>query len=147
MTATLTDGEYCALAQFRHLIRRFLHFSETAVHRVGLEPQQHQALLAIRALDPPPGPPISKLATFLLLRHHSAVGLVDRLESRGLVIRTRGIDDRREVRVCLTASGEELLERLSIQHRDELRIAVPALVQALSTLLEPQSPLPTEERL
>jgi len=147
MSSTLTDADYLALAHFRHLIRKFLHFSEGAAHAVSLEPQQHQALLAIRALDLPPGPAISQLADFLLVRHHSAVGLVDRLESRGLVVRTRGMDDRREVRVRLTASGEDLLERLSIQHRDELRVAMPALAQALDTLLQPRSPVPAEERV
>jgi DNA-binding MarR family transcriptional regulator len=72
----------------------------------------------------------------LLIRHHSAVGLVDRLAEHGLIDRVRGSEDRREVRVRLTALGESRLNRLSVLHRDELRSAGPRLVTALEGLLQ-----------
>lgn len=129
-------SDYQALAAFRYQIRQFLHFSEAAAQAEGLEPQQHQMLLAIRALDDPDGPDVGKLASHLLIRHHSAVGLLDRLASRGLIERTRGGDDRRHVRVHLTPAGAQMLGRLASQHRAELRNSGPMLVSALAALLE-----------
>jgi DNA-binding MarR family transcriptional regulator len=130
----LSHSDYHALAAFRYQIRRFLHFSEAAAKDEGLEPQQHQMLLAIRALEPD-GPTIGDLASHLLIQHHSAVGLVDRLAGRGLVERIRGGEDRRQVRVRLTAEAEDKLRRLSAQHRAELLNSGPLLVDALGALL------------
>jgi DNA-binding MarR family transcriptional regulator len=135
-TQDLTASDYRALGAFRYQIRRFLHFSETAAHSEGLEPQQHQMLLAIRALDGRAGSPtVGQLAENLFIRHHSAVGLLDRLTDRGLVERARGSEDRRQVRVGLTAEGRRVLRRLSEIHREELRETAPALVETLSALL------------
>ena len=86
----MTQADYRALSHFRFHIRRFLHFSEEAARAEGLEPQQHQMLLAIQALGGGEGPTIGELADHLVIRHHSAVGLVDRLTARGLVERFRG---------------------------------------------------------
>src|SRR5271157_1010778 len=84
----LSISDYQALGQFRYQIRRFLHFSEEAARAEDLEPQQHQMMLAIRAWAEPGPPTIGGLAAHLLLKHHSAVGLIDRLAERGLVERT-----------------------------------------------------------
>jgi DNA-binding MarR family transcriptional regulator len=135
-------SDYQALAEFRYQIRRFLYFSEAAARDEGLEPQQHQALLAISALPENGGPTIGILASHLLIQHHSAVGLIDRLATRGLVERLRSTGDRREVRVRLTSSGEETLGRLSAEHRAELRNSGPSLVASLSHLLEGLATLP-----
>jgi DNA-binding MarR family transcriptional regulator len=132
----LTAQDYVALAEFRHQIRCFLHFSQEAALKEELEPQQHQLLLAVRAQQAEGGPTIGQLAEQLLIRHHSAVGLVDRLAEHGLIDRVRGSEDRREVRVRLTALGESRLNRLSVLHRDELRSAGPRLVTALEGLLQ-----------
>jgi len=134
-SARLTPSDYIALGELRFRIRRFLHFSESAARQEGLEPQQHQLLLAVRSLEGPNGPTIGDLADHLLIRHHSAVGLIDRMEERGLIERVRGNDDRRQVKVRLTAVGAEKLERLSVTHRVELRNSGPALVEALGGLL------------
>jgi len=131
----LSTADFRALADFRYRIRRFLHFSEEAARAEGLEPQQHQMLLAIRALDEGAGPAIGALAEHLLIRHHSAVGLLDRLEERRLIARTRTHPDRRTVRVKLTAAGERKLHRLSHAHRSELRTAGPRLVETLDAVL------------
>jgi DNA-binding MarR family transcriptional regulator len=133
--ADLSPSDYQALGAFRHHIQRFLHFSEAAAKSEGLEPQQHQMLLAIRAEEPPGGPTVGYLAERLLIRHHSAVGMIDRLEARRLVERVRGDGDRRQVRIHLTAEGKEKLKRLSSVHRAELRNSGPMLVEALAALL------------
>lgn len=132
----LPFSDYQALGQFRYQIRRFLHFSEAAARSEGLEPQQHQMMLAIRARPEPAAPTIGALAEHLLLKHHSAVGLVDRLAQRGLVERIRNNDDRRQVAVHLTTRGLHKLHRLSTAHREELRTTGPVLVHALSALLK-----------
>jgi len=124
---------YQALAEFRYQIRRFLHFSEEAARRAGLEPAQHQLLLAVKAHTGKPT--VGELAERLQLRHHSVVGLVDRLAECGLVRRERGRDDRRQVCVQLTREGGAVLRKLSLEHRDELESAGPALVAALEKIL------------
>ena len=132
----LPISDYRSLGQFRYQIRRFQHFSEAAARAEGLEPQQHQMMLAIRAWEEPNAPTVGDLAENLLLKHHSAVGLVDRLAEHGLVERIRAEGDRRHVKVHLTPAGLAKLARLSSAHRDELRSLGPGLVQALSALLQ-----------
>jgi DNA-binding MarR family transcriptional regulator len=132
----LQHKDYRALARVRYLIRHFLQFSEEAARSEGLEAQQHQMMLAIRASDENDGPTIGQIAEQLFVRHHSAVGLVDRLEARGLVQRTKHDDDRRQVHLRLTARGATLLEHLSQSHQSELRKLGPELVTALSGILK-----------
>ncbi len=129
------QADYRALGEFRRRIRRFLHFSEMAARSEGLEPQQHQLMLAIRCLDGDEGPTVGELAEYLLVRHHSAVGLIDRLAEHGFVERARAEGDRRQVRIRLTPEGEKKLKRLSEAHRAELRESGPELVEALGELL------------
>jgi DNA-binding MarR family transcriptional regulator len=129
-------ADYLALGEFRYQIRRFLHFSEEAAKSHGLEPQQHQALLAIHSSGEPEGATIGRLAERLLIRHHSAVGLVDRLAEGKLVERVRGGQDRRQVRVRLTPAGELKLRSLAEAHREELRQSGPLLVASLSQVLD-----------
>ncbi|MGB9069638.1 MAG: helix-turn-helix domain-containing protein, partial [Candidatus Acidiferrales bacterium] len=80
--------DYSALAAFRYEIRRFLNFSETAAREAGIEPQQHQALLAIKG-RPEFDTTVGVLAERMQIRHHSAVELSHRLESRGWIRRSR----------------------------------------------------------
>src|SRR5215467_9617733 len=126
--------DYRALAAFRHELRRFLRFSEDAARRVGLEPQQHQLLLAVRGMPADSAATVGALAERLQLRHHSTVELVDRSEARGLVRRAPHPGGRRQVIVALTAAGAGLLRRLSLAHRTELRTVAPRLAAALGTL-------------
>lgn len=130
----ITMADYYALAELRYQIRRFLRVSEQAARAAGLEPQQHQLLLAVKGLPEDHQPTIGELAKRLQIQHHSAVGLVDRLEERGLVRRRQSDIDRRQVIVDLTQEGEEVLRDLSLFHLAELRAAGPALVRALSAL-------------
>ncbi|HKD99377.1 MAG TPA: MarR family transcriptional regulator [Planctomycetota bacterium] len=131
-TVRLTDEDYVALAEFRYRLRRFFAFSEEQARAAGLNPQQHQLLLAVRgALE---APTVGDLAERLALRHHSTVELIDRLEARGLVRRRRAAEDLRQAHVALTARGEAALAKLSIAHRDELRRVAPELIAALASL-------------
>jgi DNA-binding MarR family transcriptional regulator len=131
----LTLSDYQALAEFRYQIRRFLHFSEDVVKRAGLERGQYQLMLAIKGIPPDVRPRIRELATRMQIRHHSTVELVNRLEARGLVHRTRAQDDKREVLLALTPRGEKMLGELALHHRNQLRSAGPELVSALHRVM------------
>jgi DNA-binding MarR family transcriptional regulator len=132
----LTDPEYQRLLEFRTGIRRFLRWSEQQASEVGLTGTQHQLLLAIRGHDDPLGPTVGDVANYLLLRHHSAVGLVDRAEAAGLVTRVADREDQRVVRLRLTALGTRRLRQLSRLHLEELRRVGPRL-RALWSGLDP----------
>ena len=79
----LTDDDFAELLRFRDALRRFLRWSEDQARAAGLTPAQHQLLLAVRGHDG--DPTIGDVAEHLLLRHHSAVELVDRAERAGLL--------------------------------------------------------------
>jgi DNA-binding MarR family transcriptional regulator len=129
--------DYQALADFRFEIRRFLNFSERLVHGAGMEPQQHQALLAIKGLPAHRVATIGVLAERLLIQHHSAVELVNRLEAKGLLRRARSAADRREVVLTLSRRGETLLKQLTDPHHEELQSARPRLLAAMAAALDP----------
>ena len=124
--------DYTGLAAFRYEIRRFLNFSERAAREAGIEPHQHQALLAIKGLPAGQKPIIAALAERLQIQHHSAVELADRLEASGMIHRLRNKSDRREVLLRLTPQGEKLLLRLSVTHQGELKLAGTQLLKALA---------------
>ena len=125
-SAHLDAGEYQQLASFRYALRRFLRFSEAAAEKVGLTAQHYQALLAVCA-TPGGRVTINDLAQQLLIRHNSAVGLVDRLSDQGLVAREPLPEDGRKVHLRLTAKGDRILEKLAEVHREELRRIGPQL--------------------
>jgi len=142
MAARITLADYRALAEFRYQIRRFLGFSERAARNSGLEPRQHQLMLALKGLPERAEPTIGELARRLQVEHHSAVEMVDRLERRRLVARLKDAADRRRVLVRLTPRGDALLRDLSVSHRSELRAAAPALVEALSAVMNAKQTQP-----
>jgi DNA-binding MarR family transcriptional regulator len=123
----LTDADYRRLAELRAGLRRFMHWSELQAQGAGLTPAQHQLLLAVRAAEDRRGPTIGDVAEALLLRHHSAVGLVDRAQEAGFVERVRDADHRSVVRLRLTADGEARLRALSAAHLQELRQLAPSM--------------------
>ena len=133
--ASLSQAEFEELATFRYQIRRFLNFSETAALHEGIEPRQHQAMLAIKATPAGENCTIGALSEQLFLYHQSAVGLIDRMEARGLVQRRPDPDDRRQVIVTLTQKGEEILQNLSLIHRAELEERAPELARALRAIM------------
>lgn len=133
----LSTAEFVQLAAFRHALRRFLHFSETAATRSGLTGQQYQALLAIRGGAGRRYVTINDLARDLLIKHNSAVGLVDRLVARGLLMRKRIPEDRRKVQLQLSHPGEKVLRDLASVHREELRRIGPIIHGFLEELAQP----------
>jgi DNA-binding MarR family transcriptional regulator len=124
------------LAQFRYLLRKFLSFSESAAHAAGLTPQHHQALLAIHGFSGATPITVGALAERLDVRHHSVVGLVDRLNAKGLVRRHRDPADARRVALALTPKGLELLESLSQVHREELGRLAPMLKRLMAQVAQ-----------
>ena len=127
---TLDDADYQTLLRLRTGLRGFLRWSERQADAVGLTPAQHQLLLAIKGHDDPQGPTIGDVAAYLLLRHHSAVGLIDRAEKVGLLVRAQDQANHSRVRLQLTAKGAQQLEALSELHLEELSHLAPAM-QAL----------------
>ena len=126
--------QYETLATFRYLLRRFLRFSEEAAQGTGITPQQHQALLAIKGFPQRDNITVSELAERLQLRHHSAVGLIDRLVEEKLVTRTPSETDRRQVLIGLTSRGEKVLGKLSHAHSKQLKEMGPELKLLLGRL-------------
>jgi uncharacterized protein YeaO (DUF488 family)/DNA-binding MarR family transcriptional regulator len=116
----LEDADYRRLLRLRTSLRQYLHWSEQQAHAVGLTPAHHQLLLAIRGHDDPRGPTISDIAGYLLLRHHSAVELTQRVGALGLIRRVSDPDDGRVVRLALTDKGSDALQRLASLHLEEL---------------------------
>lgn len=133
MTANLTDTDYAALAEFRFALRRFQVFSEAKAAEAGLTPQQHQALLAIRAADPDDAT-VGYVAQRLIVKPHSASELIDRLEAQGLVRREPTRSDRRRALIRLMPQAIGILSDLSAAHREEIRRLQPLLVEHLTRL-------------
>jgi len=136
MATEITTAEYRALAELRYRLRLFLKEGDVTARQAGLEPQQYQLLLAIRGLPENAESTIRVLADRLALKHHSAVELVDRLETHGYVRRSRSRDDRRRVLVALLPKGEKLLEQVARERISELRSSGTELVNAIDALLE-----------
>lgn len=133
-TEKLTDADYAALADFRHALRAFQAFSEVRVAEYGLTPQQHQVLLAIRGAGTKPVT-VGHVAERLILKPHSASGLVVRLEALEFVARKPSPVDGRQAVVELTPKARELLEHLSTIHREEIVRLRPLLKTLLDTFV------------
>jgi len=130
----LSKSQYENLAAFRYALRQFLRFSEEEAQRAGITPQQHQALLAIKGFPGRERITVGELAERLQLRHHSAVELIDRLVDLKLAAREQSAIDRRQVHVQLTARGEQMLDKLSSAHEEQLRRIGPKLSVLLDRL-------------
>jgi DNA-binding MarR family transcriptional regulator len=140
-----TDEDYRRLLELRTGLRRFLRWSEQQAKASGLTPAHHQLLLAVRGHPDPRGPTVGDVSDYLLLRHHSAVGLVDRAEIAGLLTREQDPANHSVVRLRLTEKGSSKLEALSELHLDELAHLAPTM-HALWNALERESdgtPRPT----
>ena len=146
MSATSSAPNFKAMAELRYQIRRFLRFSENAARQAGIEPQQHQLLLAVRGLPDGVKPTIGALAERMQLQHHSTVELIDRLVERGYLLRLRATDDRRHVLVKLTREGEKFLQKLSLHHLHELQSVGPTFVKVLQSLLT-KSKIPNYQQI
>ena len=143
MTAEISTAEYQALAQLRYLIRHFVSEGDAVARAAGLEPQQYLFLLTVRGLPEGDEATIRTLAERLVLKHHSVVELIDRLETHGYVRRTRGREDRRRVLVSLLPRGERMLEQVARHRISELRATGHELVRTIDQLLEKTAPQST----
>ena len=131
----LSDHDYARLAELRHALRSFLHWSSDEARRAGVTPAQHQLLLTIRAAPHPDGPTVGEVAQALIIRPHSAVELADRAQDAGLITRHRDPEQHTQVRLHLTARGGRMLDELSQTHVRELRQLAPAM-RAFDSLAE-----------
>lgn len=127
----MSIAEFRRLAEFRHQLLKFLHFSQQAAEEAGLRPQQHQLLLAVHGMPEEVQPTIANVAARLLLKHNSAVELVDRAIEQGYLRRTNDLIDHRRILLRLTPEGERVLFSLAAHHLTELEEASPALIRAL----------------
>jgi DNA-binding MarR family transcriptional regulator len=130
----VSDADYHTLAAFRAALRRFLRVSEDLAHSLGLTPQQHQAMLAIRGFPGSEHPTVGELAARLQVHHNSAVGLVTRLVKQGYARRQASKEDQRRMHVSLTPKGHGLLDKLTEAHRIELRHVGPEITRLLTEL-------------
>jgi DNA-binding MarR family transcriptional regulator len=133
----LDQRDYERLLAFRTGLRRFLAWSGQQAEAAGITPAQHQLLLAVRGHPDPRGPTIGEIAGYLLVRHHSAVELIDRAAAAGLVVRQGDREDARTVRIALTPRGLERLERLAGSHLEELH-RLSAELHSLWAGLDPE---------
>ena len=136
MEKQLTLSDYQSLAELRYQVRKFLHFSEQIARSAGLEPRQHQLMLALKGLPKGVRPRIGELAERLQIQHHSTVELVNRLAAGGYVKRERASQDRREVLLSLTPKGEKVLRELALVHQSELGSRGPDLLAALKRIMK-----------
>ena len=137
MQFNLTTSDYARLAEFLRVLRGFLRFSEDAASAVGLTSQHYQAMLVLRGCPDDRRVTINDLAQQLLIKHNSAVELVDRLVEEGLILREASSTDRRKVELRLTPRGREVLSKLASVHRVELQRAGPLLGRFFDELSRP----------
>ena len=122
------------LAEFRHQLRAFLQFSESAAEQVRLHPQQHQLLLQVAGAPQGVAVNIAYAARRLGLHHNSAVELVNRSAAQGLLVRASDPEDRRRVTLEITAKAARILKGLSKSHARELRELAPVLIRSLKRI-------------
>jgi DNA-binding MarR family transcriptional regulator len=133
----LATRDYARLAAFRHALRTFLHFSELAAADVGLTSKHYQAMLVVRSHEEDKRVTINDLAQQLIIKHNSAVELVDRLVKHKLLARTASSGDRRKVELRLTPRGRQVLAKLASLHRGELQKIGPVLEKFFGELSRP----------
>lgn len=123
------------LAEFRYQLRRFLHASQAAAEQAGLRNQQYQMLQCVGGIPEGMAPTIANVAKRMLLKHNSAVELVDRTIEQGLLQRTGDDSDHRRILLCVTPRGERILASLADFHTRELEQSGPQLLRALNRVL------------
>lgn len=133
--ASLSVEQFQRIAEFRFQLRRFLHFSHIAAEGAGLRPQQYQLLQCVYGMPSEMDPIIANVAARMLLKHNSAVELVDRTIEQGLLRRSPDPTDNRRILLRVTSQGERILASLGEYHLEELEQAGPELIRALRRVL------------
>jgi DNA-binding MarR family transcriptional regulator len=131
----LSMAHYRGLAEFRYQIRRFVSFSERAARAAGLEPPQHQLMLAIYGLPPSKRANIPTLAERMCTDAETCQALADVLLNRNLIRWAANPSDRREKLLALSEHGQQLLRNLTSLHRNQVLAVGPTFVQALGAIL------------
>jgi len=132
MAKRLTNDQFQTLSAFRYALRKFIRASEETALTVGITPQHHLALLALKGAPNREPLTIGALAEQLQLKHHSTVGLVNRLAAHGYAVREQGKDDRRQVFVKMTKEGNSVLDKMGEAHHYELQFITPELMEMLA---------------
>jgi DNA-binding MarR family transcriptional regulator len=143
---TIGVEQFRKLAEFRFQLRKFLHFSHAAAEQCGVRPQQYQMLQCISGMPAELDPTIANVAARMLLKHNSAVELVDRTIEQGLLRRCPDPTDHRRILLRVTTQGERILASLAEYHMQELEQAGPELIRALRRVLSMKPAADTRER-
>lgn len=128
------------LAEFRFQLRRFLHFSSAAAERMGVRAQQYQLLQCVYGMPELVEPTIANVAARMMLKHNSAVELVDRTMDQGLLRRSPDPMDHRRMLLRVTPEGERVIASLAEFHMEELEQAGPELIRALRRVIANREP-------
>jgi len=108
----------------RRSIKAINEYSRNAEKETGLTGPQLWAIKLVAGNAPIK---VSDLARRMYLHPATVVGILDRLESKGLVQRTRSTEDRRVVEIDLTAQGQAVVGQAP-------EVAQGMLVKGLETL-------------
>ena len=114
------------LQQFRILVKSIRSHYQQVENRSGVSGAQLWALAHVAGS---PGSKVGELARALAIHQSTASNLVGRLESLGLVSRSRMQHDQRSVELSLTAKGARAIQRAP-------RPLIGVLQQALSNIPE-----------
>ena len=120
------DGQYDLriLQSLRRIIRAIEIHSHQLANSHGITGPQLSCLLAIRDQGKLTA---ARLAKIVYLSPSTLVGILDRLEEKGLVNRSRSARDRRQVLIEVTPAGEALAAVAPSLLQDTLRNALVAL--------------------
>jgi DNA-binding MarR family transcriptional regulator len=113
--------------------------AEVLLKSSGLSSAQYNVLRILRGAGSE-GLACSEIACRMISRDPDITRLLDRMESRGLIARARGKEDRRVVKTCITKEGLRVLEKLDAPVRDlhhrQLHHLPAKQLRQLSRLLE-----------
>jgi DNA-binding MarR family transcriptional regulator len=135
MLENISKLRLSTLAEFRYTLRLFLSFSEKVSEEEGVSSQHYQLLQVIASVPDGAVASIGFVAERMVLRHNSAVELVDRAARSGLVKRKIDPEDLRRSLVVLTPKGSEVLSRLVRAHLAELDAHGDKIVRSMELLL------------
>jgi DNA-binding MarR family transcriptional regulator len=127
--------QFRKLAEFRFQLRKFLQFSHAVAEHCGLRHQQYQLLQCVQGIPSELDPTIANVAARMLLKHNSAVELVDRTIEQGLLRRCPDPTDHRRILLRVSHQGERVLASLADYHMQELEQAGPELIRSLRRVL------------
>jgi DNA-binding MarR family transcriptional regulator len=91
---------------------RLREIEDDFFERWSLTAQQYNVMRLVKAAHPEPVPTLGLIAK-LVSRAPDITRLLDKLEARGLISRTRGTADRRAVLIGITDAGLTLLDEIA----------------------------------